>query len=329
MAGLEMAEMMAYFFDGKVARLRDDYPSPVPGAEDALISVAMAGICNTDLEILKGYMDFKGVLGHEFVGSVVKCEARPDLVGRRVVGDINFSCGSCTECRNGREHHCPSRSVLGIVGHDGSFAEYVKVPVANLATIPEEVKDRHAVFAEPLAAALRIPQQVKISPSDRIVIIGDGKLGLLVAQVVARMGALVTVIGHHEDKMAILTRWGVTTATDVPANMPLSDVVVECTGKARGAEMAASVVRPMGTLVLKSTYVDGSVRASTLAKLVVDEITVVGSRCGPLKTAVEWIRRGLVDVDPLVSAIYPFVRADEAMVHAQRRGAMKVILEMR
>jgi len=312
----------AVVWDGTLG-YREDCPSPRAAAGEALVRVRLAGICNTDLEITRGYMAFRGVPGHEFVGNVVEC-GQPDLVGRRVVGEINCPCGDCAYCRRGLGHHCPERTVLGIAGRDGAFAEYLTLPVANLWPVPEGLPDEQAVFVEPLAACYEILEQVHVRPGQAVVVLGDGKLGLLAAQVLAQAGGDVLAVGHHEEKLAILARRGIRTrlAAALPARM--ADVVVECTGAAEGLALAAQVVRPRGTIVLKSTVaVPGVV---PLAPLVVDEITVVGSRCGPFGPALGALAAGKVDVVSLIAAEYPLAAAAEAFAHAARRGTLKVLL---
>ncbi len=298
-------------------------PVPTLAAGEALVRPSVVGICNTDLEILRGYADFSGILGHEFVG-VVERAADPALVGRRVVGEINITCGACAMCQIGRKEHCLRRTALGIRGHDGALAEFVAVPEANLHLVPPSVPDDAAVFVEPLAAACKILDQVHVHPESRVVVLGDGKLGLLVAQVIALTGARLTVAGRHQDKLAILTRRGIATTAGDPAACSGADLVVECTGRAEGYHTALQLVRPGGTLVLKSTY-HGHVQAD-LSKLVVDEISVVGSRCGPFAAALRMLEMGLVDVAPLVTAHYRLAEAQEAFQHAARPGTLKVLV---
>ncbi|MBC7225881.1 MAG: alcohol dehydrogenase catalytic domain-containing protein [Thermoflexales bacterium] len=317
--------MLALVYDGEKLQLRDDHPRPVLPPGEALVRVRLAGICNTDLEIVRGYMGFRGVLGHEFVGVVEEAEDHA-LIGRRVVGEINAYCGECPTCRAGRPTHCPNRTTLGIWGRDGAFAEYLTLPIRNLHTVPDDVPDEVAVFTEPLAAALEILEQVHLRPTDRVVVLGDGKLGLLVAQVLALTGGDLTVVGHHRGKLDILARRGIPTVLESEAEELTADVVVECTGRPEGFAAARRILRPRGTLVLKSTY-HGQVEAD-LTGLVVDEITLVGSRCGPFPPALRLLQRGLVDVRPLVSAVYPLARGLEAFARAAELGVLKVLLEM-
>jgi len=305
--------------------LREDYPRPVPPPGEALVRVRLAGICNTDLEIVRGYMGFRGVLGHEFVGTVEEAEDR-SLIGQRVVGEINAYCGECPTCQAGRPTHCPHRTTLGIWGRDGAFAEYLTLPVRNLHTVPDAISDEEAVFTEPLAAALEILEQVHLRPTDRVVVLGDGKLGLLVAQVLALMGCDLLAVGRHREKLAILARRGIPTVLESEAEGLAADVVVECTGRPEGFAAARRILRPRGTLVLKSTY-HGRVEAD-LTGLVVDEITLVGSRCGPFPPALRMLERGLVDVRSLISAVYPLAQGVEAFARAAEPGVLKVLLRV-
>jgi len=316
--------MRALVYDGQL-RLVRDYPRPELPPEEALVRVRLAGICNTDLEIVRGYMGYRGVLGHEFVGVIEEC-ADKSLIGRRVVGEINCYCGECPTCRAGAPTHCPNRTTLGIWGRDGAFADYLTLPVANLHIVPEAVRDEAAVFVEPLAAALEILEQVQVKPTDRVVVLGDGKLGLLVAQVLALTGCHLVVGGHHEGKLAILQRRGIEVrlADELPAEK--ADVVVECTGHPSGFAAARGLVKPRGILVLKSTF-HGDVEVN-LSALVVDEITLVGSRCGPFTPALRLLEHGLVDVESLISAIYPLDEGLAAFEGAQKRGILKVLLDM-
>jgi threonine dehydrogenase-like Zn-dependent dehydrogenase len=260
---------------------------------------------------------------------VVECAdgtAAPSLVGRRVVGEINAYCGECPTCRAGRPTHCPNRTTLGIWGRDGAFAEYLTLPARNLYPVPDGLPDEAAVFTEPLAAALEILEQVHIRPTDRVVVLGDGKLGLLVAQVVALLGCDLVVVGRHPEKLAILARRGVSTALAGETDGLVADVVVECTGRPEGFATAKRLLRPRGTLVLKSTY-HGQVEAD-LTALVVDEISLVGSRCGPFPPALRLLQRGLVDVRPLISEIYPLSEGEKAFAHAAEPGTLKVLLRV-
>ena len=316
--------MRAIVFDGQV-RFRDDYPDPTPPPGEALVRVTAAGLCNTDLEIAKGYMGFTGVLGHEFVG-VVEHAPDPTWVGRRVVGEINCSCGSCGACHAGMTGHCPNRTVLGILGRGGAFADRLCLPMENLHEVPEQVADEQAVFVEPLAAAFEILEQVSLGPDDRVAVLGDGKLGLLVAQALATTGCDLVAIGRHPDKLAHLEARGIATATADQLPAGRFDAVAECTGRAEGFEAALGLVRPRGTLVLKSTVAAGV--PLNLAPVVIDEITIIGSRCGPFPRAIEALQRGEVSVREFVTATYPIAQAADAFDRARDRGAIKVLIDM-
>jgi threonine dehydrogenase-like Zn-dependent dehydrogenase len=318
--------MRGLWLEGGTLRLRDDLPRPEPGPGEARVRVAIAGICNTDLELVRGYYPFTGIPGHEFVGRVETASGAEEWVGRRVVGEINASCGTCAACMAGRRTHCERRTVLGIRGRDGAFAECLTLPLANLHEVPAGVPDESAVFAEPLAAALEIQEQVAIGPGDRVVVVGDGKLGNLVAQTLALTACALTVIGRHPAKLALLAARGIATALagDVPRGE--ADVVVECTGNAEGLDLARVAVRPRGTIVLKSTY-RGSASVD-MSRVVVDEITLVGSRCGPFPPALALLAGGRVNVRPLVHARFPLHEAVAAFTEAARPGVMKALVEV-
>jgi threonine dehydrogenase-like Zn-dependent dehydrogenase len=317
--------MRALLLDGEL-KLVTDYPIPDPLPGEALIRVGLAGICNTDLELVKGYMQFRGVPGHEFVGVIERAPGAEEWEGRRVVGEINAACGDCPTCRAGRPTHCPHRTALGIAGRDGAFADYLTLPVRNLHPASDALPDEFAVFTEPLAAACEILQQVHVRPTDRAVVLGDGKLGLLCAQVLALTGCDLTAVGHHREKLDILSRRGIPTALELENDQvgPGFDLVVEATGRPAGYAAARRLVRPGGTVVLKSTY-HGSLDAD-LTMAVVDEVTLVGSRCGPFASALRLLERGLVDVLPLIHAHYPLSEGLAAFDHAARPGTLKVLM---
>jgi len=294
-------------------------------ADETLVRVLLSGICNTDLEIARGYAGFNGTIGHEFVGLVEESSDRA-LVGRRVVGEINAGCGKCDQCRAGDSRHCPNRTVLGIHGRDGAHAEFLQLPAINLLPVPENVPDEHAVFTEPLAAACGVLERVKISTSDRVAVIGDGKLGLLCAQVLALSGAPTLLIGKHSSKLRIAERRGIEIATPKQAakRKRQFDVVVEASGAASGFGLALDLLRPKGQLVLKSTF-----HAKTeldAARIVVDEISIVGSRCGRFSPALDLLKKSAIDVDSLISEEYPLSNGVHAMRRAGTRGVMKVLL---
>jgi threonine dehydrogenase-like Zn-dependent dehydrogenase len=315
--------MLALRVHNKSLKVKDiDRPD---GPDEALVRVLLSGICNTDLEIARGYAGFRGTIGHEFVG-VVEHSAKADLVGQRVVGEINAGCGKCDLCRAGDSRHCALRTVLGIVGRDGAHAEFLQLPVENLLPVPHNIPDEHAVFTEPLAAACGILERVSIAKSDRIAVIGDGKLGLLCAQVLALTGASLLLVGKHSSKRRIAERRGIETATPKEAakRKRQFDVVVEASGAAAGFELALDLLRPKGQLVLKSTF-HGKTELDS-ARVVVDEISIVGSRCGRFNPALDLLKKAAIDVDSLISEEYPLSNGVHAMQRAASRGVLKVLL---
>lgn len=301
----------------------EERADPAADDETAIVQVALAGVCNTDLELARGYMGFRGVLGHEFVGSVV--DGPEEWAGKRVVGEINFACRRCAACRRGLARHCPTRRVMGILNADGAFAEKVAVPVANLHAVPPGVSDEVAVFAEPLAAAFEILEQVDVSPGMEAVILGDGKLGLLAAQALAQAGASVCVVGKHTENLAVVSRHGIGTALLGDWDRTVVDLIVEATGTAAGLDLAVSAIRPRGTIVLKSTTAVPS--QVDLAPLVINEITVVGSRCGKFAPALAALGKGSIDVRSLISTRRSLADAVNALEVASRPGVLKVLIE--
>ncbi|RME72019.1 MAG: alcohol dehydrogenase [Chloroflexi bacterium] len=315
--------MRAIYFD-QTLQFRADAPDPTPPPGEALIRTRLAGICNTDLEIMRGYFGFTGILGHEFVGEVVQAETAPELAGKRVVGEINAYCGQCPTCRRGDPTHCPHRTTLGIDRRHGTMADYFTLPVHLLYPVPDAVPDEWAVFTEPLAAACEITDRLHIRPTDRVIVLGDGKLGLLIAQVLQLTGCDLLVVGRHPQKLAVLERRGIRTQLAGDPIEPGADVVVEATGSAEGFAAARGLVRPRGTLVLKSTF-HGDVRLN-LSMVVVDEVTLVGSRCGPFPAALRLLEQKLVDVEPLIHAVYPLDDGLAAFEQAAAPGVLKVLL---
>jgi len=315
--------MRALFFDNNL-RYLTDYLVPEPGENEALIRVTCAGICNTDLEIVKGYMNFRGVPGHEFVGVVERCGNKA-LEGKRVVGEINLSCGNCLYCKSGLRNHCYNRSVLGILGKDGAFADYVTLPTGNLHPVPDSVPDEEAVFVEPLAAAFEILEQVGIGAEDRVCVLGDGKLGLLTAQVVSLTGCALVVGGRHKEKLSILERRGIETKLSSDITERVFDCVIDCTGSSLGIESAMKLVRPKGTIVLKTTVAKRD--NIDMNVIVIDEITLVGSRCGPFEPAIHALETKTVDVLPLISRTFPLSEGVEAFNFASGKGILKVLLK--
>jgi threonine dehydrogenase-like Zn-dependent dehydrogenase len=313
-----------FWLEDRRLRVRDDLPVPEPPPGEARIRVTLAGLCHTDVELTRGYYPYRGVLGHEFVGVVERAPADPRWEGRRVVGEINATCGTCETCRAGRPTHCERRTVLGIVNRDGAFADYLVLPIANLHAVPDGVTDETAVFTEPVAAAFEVLAQVPIAPPDRVVVFGDGKLGQVIAQVLATTGCELTVVGRHPRKLAHLAARGIATQTDPPPPRR-ADAVVECTGRREGLQAALAAVRPRGTLVLKSTFAGET--SVNLSAIVVDEIIVVGSRCGPFEPALAALGSGAVAVAPLIDARFPLADAAAAIARAQVPGTLKVLLQ--
>ncbi len=316
--------MQGIWLEKQQLQLKTNLPIPSPPPGEAKIKVLRAGICNTDLELLRGYYPYTGILGHEFVG-VVESGA-PNLVNKRVVGEINAACGKCYFCMTNQPTHCEQRTVLGIVNRNGAFANYLTLPVANLHPVPEQITTDAATFTEPLAAALEIQEQVKILPEHKVLVVGDGKLGQLVAQTLALTGCNLLVIGRHHDKLEKLESRGIAVGFEDIVSPRSFDIAVECTGNPDGFNLALSGLRPRGTLVLKSTYA-GKLTLDASA-LVVDEITVVGSRCGPFAKALDLLSQKKVDVTSLIETCYPLEEGLAAFSHAQQRGTLKVLLKM-
>lgn len=315
--------MRALVLDDDGVRLQSNRPDPVPGAGEVLVRVLKAGICETDLQLIRGYKSFRGVLGHEFVGIALSGA----LEGRRVVGEINCACGTCAICQAGRPGHCATRSVLGILDHDGAFADLVAVPERNLHAVPDGVPTDAAVFTEPLAAAFQIPSQIDIAQDDRIIVLGDGRLGNLCAQVLASLSDHVLVIGKHAEKLGVLEALGIETRllADRPQNRD-ADIVVDCTGSESGLTTALELVRPRGTIVLKTTI--AGTQTLSLAPVVVDEVTIVGSRCGPFDRALDALAGGLVEVEPLISHRFDLGDAVQALQVAAQPPVIKVLLRI-
>jgi threonine dehydrogenase-like Zn-dependent dehydrogenase len=324
-----LTEMKALFFDGIMLHAIDNYRVPSPCKDEALIRVLLAGICGTDMEIIKGYKGFKGVPGHEFVGVVEKAEGRySNFAGKRVVGEINLGCGTCDLCMRGLEKHCAERAALGITDKDGVFAEYVTLPLKNLWEVPDRLSNEEAVFTEPLAAAFEVMEQVHVKPTDRVLVLGDGKLGLLVALVLQRSGANVVIAGNHNEKLAVARRARIRTKrAEELSTRRAFETVVEATGSPDGINLALDLVRPQGTIVLKSTIAEEN--KVSLTRAVIDEITIVGSRCGPFPPALAALASGQIDVKSLITAVYPLDEAQKAFARARERDSLKVLLDIR
>ena len=317
--------MRAIVFD-KSLSFQPRWPEPSATAGDTLVRVRQAGICATDLELVKGYMNFRGVLGHEFVGEVVSSPVK-ELIGQRVCGEITIVCGRCDLCLSGLSNHCRNRSVLGILEHDGAFAEFLRLPSANLHVLPKTVDDDSAVFVEPLAAAFQVLKQVQVDSRKWVTVLGDGRLGLLVAQVLRDAGCPVRVVGKHPEKLALCEKWQIR-ARPLDDIVPRhdQDIVVDCTGSAAGLELSLQLVRPRGTVVLKSTVAIG--KSLNLAPVVIDEINIVGSRCGPFREAIRALAEKRVDVASLIHRRMKLEQGVEAMDLAAQPGVLKVVLTM-
>ncbi len=313
--------MKSVVFDGKLRIARRERPASADG--EVLVKLRLAGICNTDLELMQGYKGFSGTLGHEFVGKVI--EGPTGLYQKRLVGEINIACGTCDMCRRGMPTHCRQRRVLGIQDYGGAFAEYFILPEENVHVVPDSVPDEVAVFTEPLAAAGQVLEMEHLRPHDRVIVIGAGKLGMLVAQVLRLTGVDLAVIVRRDRQAALLAEWGIAAVRREELADQQADAVVDCTGNADGFAAALGLVRPRGTIVLKSTY--AGLPQADLARIAVNEIRVVGSRCGPFDAALRLLEQGLVDPRPLIDACYPLREADNALNYAAQPGVLKVLLE--
>ena len=316
--------MKAVFFDGTQVSLRE-VPEPKRVVGDALIKVRYAGICATDLEIIKGYFGFEGILGHEFVGTVVESDDA-FLEGKRVVGEINCSCGECFMCHRGNTRHCQRRSVLGIYMRDGAFGSYLTLPEENLHVLPESVPDQEAALIEPLAAAFRVPEQLHLQPTHKTIVLGDGSIGLMVAAVLRMYNASVVLIGHHIEKLAIAEQMGISTELEQPGLTYQADIVVDCTGSASGMERALGFVAPEGKVLLKTTTSDKY--EVDLSRIVVNEVTVQGSRCGPFPPAIDALAERKIQLAPLISRVFPMEKAMDAIAYAQEPTSIKVLLKI-
>jgi threonine dehydrogenase-like Zn-dependent dehydrogenase len=323
--------MQALVFNGKELKFDKHYPDPTLGNGEALIRPLKVGICATDLQLCRGYMDFTGVLGHEFVGIVEKVKGTKgkQLIGKRVVGTINCVCGKCDMCKRGLREHCRKRSVLGIQNRDGCFAEYFTLPVINLLEVPDSVDDDHAVFTEPLAAAYQILRQRTVEGRPYVTVLGDGRLGLLCAQVMTQLNATVRLVGKHQEKLALCEKWGVKhrEVSEVGRRAD-QDIVVDCTGSPDGLELAMQMVRPRGKLVMKTTVAANAYKAPVdLSPLVINEIQLIGSRCGPFPDALYALASSKVDVISLISRRMKLSDGVEAFKAAKRSDMIKILLE--
>ncbi len=311
--------MRGVYCDGSTIRLDRNLPEPTIQAGEVGLAVRMVGICDTDVQLSRGYMGFRGILGHEFVGQTAD--------GRRVTAEINNSCHECPTCRAGLPHHCPNRSVLGILNHDGAMADRVAVPERNLHFIPDSIGDQEAVFIEPLAAAFRITEQVELTPSTTVTVVGDGKLGLLSTWVLRLAGASVTLVGKHPEKLGLAGEAVATCPLEAAGDLARSqDIVVDCTGSTTGFETALRLVRPCGTVVLKTTVAGN--HDTSLATVVIDEVRVIGSRCGPFPPAIAALASKRIDVKPLIAGVLSLDDAEEAFRRATLLGARKILIDV-
>lgn len=319
--------MKAVIFD-ETLKYVEDYEKPTPKQGEALIKVTYGGVCNTDKEITKGYMGYKGILGHEFTGVVEEInDEDKTLLGKRVVGEINLGCKNCEWCAKDLERHCPNRSTLGILAKDGCFAEYVTLPLSNLIEIPKNVPDEQAVFVEPLAAGLEILEQMHIQLCQKVMVLGDGKLGLLTALALNACGLDVLIVGKHQNKLDIAKNQGVKTQLlSEFEQAPKFDVVVEATGSITGFETSVNCVKPRGTLVLKSTI--AASKELNLAPIVINEITILGSRCGRFEPAMRLIASGKIDFSQMISKIYPIEQAIKAFDANNAKDTIKILLKI-
>jgi len=316
--------MQGLWIENGALRFREDLPSPEPAPGEALVRVRLAGICGTDLALLQGYAGFEGVPGHEFVGEVVEARRTPSLNGNRVAGEINVACGRCDLCARGLGNHCRERRVLGIRHLNGAFAELLVLPEENLHLVPRGIPDEAAVFAEPLAAACRIPEQVCVDPGSRVVVVGAGRMGQLTARVLARTGCDLRVAARHPRQRDLLAREGIESVGEGDLPVGSMDVAVEAAGSEQGLHQALAALRPGGTLVLKSSWQEAV--PVDLGRVVVNEITLVGSRCGPFPRALELLASEEVDPLPLIEAVHPLCSGETAFALAAKAGAGKILL---
>ncbi|MEL7625811.1 MAG: alcohol dehydrogenase catalytic domain-containing protein [Anaerolineaceae bacterium] len=316
--------MKGLWLEDREMTFRTDFPMPVLDSDEVLIKVLMTGICSTDLEMLRGYYPFTGIPGHEFVGQVADANGHSKLQGKRVIGDINISCGECERCLHQEPSQCMRRRTLGIFDYNGVFAEFCKLPVKNLTIVPDPVSDFLAVFTEPTAAALRILDQVQVKPSDRVILVGAGRLGLLIAQALKNTGCDLKVVVRRPEPATILEGWGIRAVYADALKDELADIVVEATGSPEGFELSRSLTRARGTLVLKSTFA-GDVNLN-LSKLVVDEITLIGSRCGNYPAGLRALASGLVQVGEMVDSVYSLDEGLKAIERASQPGVLKVLI---
>ncbi len=318
-------KMRGLWLENQNLSFKSDLPIPVPQASEALIRVRLAGVCSTDLEMLRGYYSFTGVPGHEFVGEVIRSPTDPTWVGKRVVGEINIACGDCAMCQSGLSRHCEQRRTLGIHDWNGVFAEYLVLPLDNLHVVPNNVLDQAAVFTEPLAASYEILEQTQLDSSNSVLVIGAGRLGQLIAQILQLAGCDLEVLVRHSKSQQLLAKRNIHTITEQELGNKKYDVIVEATGSQDGLAVASRYIRPRGRIVLKSTY-KGDMKVN-FSSFVVDEVTLIGSRCGPFEPTLNLLADGKVDPLPLIEAIYPLERGIEAFQQATLPGVLKVLIQ--
>ena len=313
----------ATIFDGKHITLDKNYPDPE--FNETLVRVSLAGICGTDLEILDGYMQYNGILGHEFVG-VIEKSSNSDLIGKRVVGEINAGCGKCDSCVNGMERHCPSRTVLGILKRNGAFAEFLSLPEKNLHVIPDSISDEQAVFVEPLAAAFEINEQISLKPEWNVAVVGDGRLAQLIIQVIKLTCSNITCFGKHEKKLEGLVQSGIKIKVGIEStDEQLFDLVIEATGSNSGFSDTMKLVKPRGTVILKSTI--ASRENLDLTPTIINEITLIGSRCGLFKPAIEALASGKISVNSMIDSTFSLEKFEDAIIYAKKPDTLKVFLK--
>ena len=318
--------MQAIWLENNELKYRDDIPVPKLRSGEALVAVRQAGICATDLELVRGYYPFTGIPGHEFVGEIVESPDGPERIGERVVGEINVTCGTCWMCKRGYPNHCKHRNVLGILNRHGAFADYLSLPLKNLVHVPDAVPDDAAVFVEPLAAALEIVEQVNICPTDNVLVLGAGRLGQLIARVLALTGCKLQVVARYDRQKELLTDCNIPRIGGSDARGSFFDIVIEATGSAEGFDLACNAVRPRGTVVLKSTYA-GDFRVN-FSSVVVDEISIIGSRCGPFEPALRLLQNRWVDPTVLIEGRYSLRNALQAFDRAAQPGYLKYLIQM-
>ncbi len=316
--------MQGLWLENQQLVFRDDLNIPVPEPDEALVRVRLAGICSTDLELIKGYYPFTGIPGHEFVGEIIHAPSAPERVGERVVGEINTYCGHCQNCQNNRRKHCSQRTVLGIKQRNGAFAEYLCLPFSNLLAIPDNIDDKQAVFTEPLAAALEIQEQVAVHPSSKVLVIGAGRLGQLIAQTLRLSGCQLTVVVRHHRQQVLLDMNNIQWINEHQVDQNNFDLVVEASGSASGFNLAQAAVRPCGTIILKSTY--QGMASIDLSSIVVNEIQLIGSRCGPFLPALQLLSDQLVNPAPLIDDCVPLNAATECFTRIKASGGMKFLI---